>query len=324
MLFAHVRFRNTIVFPLSQMTRHYSSVNILVETFQLSWKKLIIPFFMLFVSCMLFAVFFHMAEKGHVCEVDGSGTACVSNDDEGKPARDLVSSIVGIDLADDAIASIGGESEAKHAVVQVMAESGSLTAIPSSFEGLWMALVTVTTVGYGRWGYPVTPVGKIIASFVMIFGSCYMSMPLFIVGGSFYQCYKNHVQRERARARELHFREEEARKKKEEEEKNKYKVKLSDEQGAVVTAYKELAVNFDKISRVQKENYLSMRAGNKIPLNDEKGFAATHLGGMDIRAVKEAHFRLAMPLRFIVEKMRDIHKPTEHKDFGEAAGPLFG
>ena len=162
MLFAHVRFRNTLVFPLSQMTRHYSSVNILVETFQLSWKKLIIPFFMLFVSCMLFAVFFHMAEKGHVCEVDGSGTACVSNDDEGKPARDLVSSIVGIDLADDAIASIGGESEAKHAVVQVMAESGSLTAIPSSFEGLWMALVTVTTVGYGRWGYPVTPVGKII------------------------------------------------------------------------------------------------------------------------------------------------------------------
>ena len=294
------------------MTRHYSSVNILVETFQLSWRKLVIPFFMLFVCCMIFAVFFHLSEKGHICEV-GSDNYCIND------PIDLVGNEVDIELTDDTLA-IAGE----HSLVQVMA-SGDLTKIPSSFEGLWIALVTVTTVGYGRWGYPITPWGKAFSVVAMVFGSCYMSMPLFIVGGSFYQCYKNHIQREIVRAQELRFAEAQARRKKEEEEKNKYKVKLTDEQGEIIKSYKNLAVGLDKIARTQQKNVQALRKGMKIQRLENTSFHDTHLGGLQIDEIEVAHLKLAAPLRDIVDKMRDIHKPKgSHANFGEAAGPLFG
>ena len=85
-----------------------------------------------------------------------------------------------------------------------MTRDGNLASISSAFEGLWLALVTLTSVGYGRIS-PVTPFGKMIAVFAMIFGSFYYAMPLFIVGGSFYGQWKQELNREIERAKQMGY-----------------------------------------------------------------------------------------------------------------------
>mgnify|MGYP000045648137 CR=1 FL=1 len=53
--------------------------------------------------------------------------------------------------------------------------------IPSA---IWWAIVTLTTVGYGDI-YPVTPLGKIIASFVAVLGIAMFALPAGILGAGF-------------------------------------------------------------------------------------------------------------------------------------------
>ncbi|RLD77613.1 MAG: ion transporter [Bacteroidetes bacterium] len=60
-------------------------------------------------------------------------------------------------------------------------EKGGFTSIP---QGIYWAIVTLTTVGYGDIA-PVTPVGKLIASFVMILGYAIIAVPTGIVTSEF-------------------------------------------------------------------------------------------------------------------------------------------
>ena len=56
-------------------------------------------------------------------------------------------------------------------------EEGGFTSIP---QGIYWAVVTLTTVGYGDIA-PITPTGKFIASFVMILGYAIIAVPTGIV-----------------------------------------------------------------------------------------------------------------------------------------------
>jgi len=56
--------------------------------------------------------------------------------------------------------------------------------VKSISESMWMCLVTMTTVGYGDFS-PQTDLGKVIVGFVMLFGVCFLAMPISIVGNSF-------------------------------------------------------------------------------------------------------------------------------------------
>lgn len=56
-------------------------------------------------------------------------------------------------------------------------EEGGFTSIP---QGIYWAVVTLTTVGYGDIS-PVTPIGKFIAGFVMIIGYAIIAVPTGIV-----------------------------------------------------------------------------------------------------------------------------------------------
>ena len=43
---------------------------------------------------------------------------------------------------------------------------------------------------------PVTPLGKLLAAFIMIIGVTYTAMPLTLVGVRYYACYKEQKERE--------------------------------------------------------------------------------------------------------------------------------
>lgn len=76
-----------------------------------------------------------------------------------------------------------------------VAWDGHETKMHTALEGYWLAWVSLTSVGYGRI-YPRKNVGRLIGVFGMLFGSFYLAMPLYIIGGSFYQCWKKNEAKE--------------------------------------------------------------------------------------------------------------------------------
>ena len=64
--------------------------------------------------------------------------------------------------------------------------------IPTAF---WWSIVTMTTVGYGDVA-PITPLGKVIGSFVSIYGTIVVALPVVILGYHFQEVY-NQMEEER-------------------------------------------------------------------------------------------------------------------------------
>ena len=55
-------------------------------------------------------------------------------------------------------------------------------------DAIWTICITMTTVGFGG-KYPITFGGQIVAIMAAVFGAFYMSMPLTIWGGAFYDIF---------------------------------------------------------------------------------------------------------------------------------------
>jgi voltage-gated potassium channel len=55
---------------------------------------------------------------------------------------------------------------------------------PNPWRGLWFAIVTVTTVGYGDT-FPTSPVGRLIASFLMVTGIGFLGLATAAIAGHF-------------------------------------------------------------------------------------------------------------------------------------------
>ncbi|OQY00702.1 MAG: ion transporter [Bacteroidetes bacterium 4572_117] len=69
----------------------------------------------------------------------------------------------------------------------VEGEASGFTSIP---HGIYWAIVTLTTVGYGDIA-PITPIGQLIASFVMILGYAIIAVPTGIVTSELTMASKN-------------------------------------------------------------------------------------------------------------------------------------
>jgi voltage-gated potassium channel len=65
--------------------------------------------------------------------------------------------------------------------VESQHQPNAFGSIPQS---MWWAITTLTTVGYGDT-YPVTALGKIVASFVAILGIGFFALPTGILGAGF-------------------------------------------------------------------------------------------------------------------------------------------
>jgi len=66
---------------------------------------------------------------------------------------------------------------------------GDRAIIDSLPQGMWWALVTMTTVGYGDY-FPITPWGKMISLVVVILGVIITALIIFVVGEMFHREYK--------------------------------------------------------------------------------------------------------------------------------------
>ncbi len=58
------------------------------------------------------------------------------------------------------------------------------TRFPNPWRGLWFAIVTVTTVGYGDT-FPTSVGGRVIASFLMIVGIGFLGLATASIAGHF-------------------------------------------------------------------------------------------------------------------------------------------
>ena len=54
----------------------------------------------------------------------------------------------------------------------------------NAFSGVWWAIVTVATVGYGDI-YPVTVLGKLLGTFIAMLGICFLAVPTGIITAGF-------------------------------------------------------------------------------------------------------------------------------------------
>src|SRR5947209_18602965 len=55
---------------------------------------------------------------------------------------------------------------------------------PNPWRGLWFAIVTVTTVGYGDT-FPTSPGGRVVAAFLMVVGIGFLGLATAAIAGHF-------------------------------------------------------------------------------------------------------------------------------------------
>ena len=180
------------VLRIFKLTRHHSGVRILYDTVHTSWRKLVIPFFFLVVMSIILAIMFYITEAGYKCmnvggvdestgELRTPGECYRVENIWGHPVNDLR-------LSHEDNTYVNGHD-------YYVAWDGHETKMNTALEGYWLAWVSLTSVGYGRI-YPRKNIGRLVGVFGMLFGSFYLAMPLYIIGGSFYQCWKKNEAKE--------------------------------------------------------------------------------------------------------------------------------
>ena len=72
-------------------------------------------------------------------------------------------------------------------------------AFANAFSGLWWAVATLTTVGYGDI-YPVTPVGRVIGAIIAILGIGMVAIPTSILSAGFMEMLEKRANKQKASA----------------------------------------------------------------------------------------------------------------------------
>ncbi|OQR96558.1 Voltage-gated Ion Channel (VIC) Superfamily [Thraustotheca clavata] len=148
-----------------KLMRHFQVTSVLIQTALLTWRRLLIPLFFLFLSCVATAAMYYEIERGTQCFVD---VACTW---WGKElwTRELKGNLP------------------THKREQI--QNDKFTTITDMLRSTYFSIVTFANVGYGDLRVR-SPIGKLFDIMVMIFGSFYTAMPLALVGGQFYACYE--------------------------------------------------------------------------------------------------------------------------------------
>ncbi|ETW09900.1 hypothetical protein H310_00339 [Aphanomyces invadans] len=149
--------------------------SVLARTAALTYERLAIPLFFLFLACASAGALFFEVERGTSCR---AGMPCM---------------YFGIDVMTTAISNSFPFGKR----IQIYLDH--LVLLKDMWRTTWMSAVTLTGVGYGDLT-PRSPAGRILDILTMVFGSCYTAMPLSLIGGQFYQCYELYSKEKQARA----------------------------------------------------------------------------------------------------------------------------
>jgi len=174
---ATIRFTRLAVFlRFISMQRHFVGMKVIYKTFIKVYKKIAIPLMFFFIFVLLFAGMYFTFEKGSLyeCANDASGnpgyteslcTKCLASTHnllDGTCALRIKTAFNSKEFLDPYILNMG--------------------------DAIWTICITMTTVGFGG-KYPITFGGQIVAIMAAVFGAFYMSMPLTIWGGAFYDIF---------------------------------------------------------------------------------------------------------------------------------------
>ncbi|KAJ8311788.1 hypothetical protein KUTeg_010669 [Tegillarca granosa] len=84
-------------------------------------------------------------------------------------------------------------------IIIFVCEFNEKTTFPNVFIGIWWAVITMTTVGYGD-NYPKSVPGYIVGMFCAIWGTVFLAMPIALLSSSFNDCFKRYNDRKRFQA----------------------------------------------------------------------------------------------------------------------------
>ncbi|KAF0714105.1 Aste57867_4041 [Aphanomyces stellatus] len=159
-------------FRVFKLGRHFKSSSVLAQTAVLTFHRLMLPLFFLFLAVVTTGAIFYEIERGVEC------------------LAHLACPWLGFDVMTKTLAAPFPPRK------RILIQSDKLALVTDMWRSTWLSMETITTVGYGDMK-PRTPFGRLVDILTMIFGSCYTAMPLSLVGGQFYACYDQFSRQEK-------------------------------------------------------------------------------------------------------------------------------
>ena len=188
---------------LLKLCRYYEGAGLLARAFRLSIEQLGVPLF--FLATMVVCC----SSVLYQVEFDANVQACAQHwrDEAGLPEEFLFANPGGVSWGCDVCASVPAGTDgasgsqmrslvayrcatcaghpAGHPECQDVPFAQQFQSIP---HAMWFLIVTVSTVGFGDVS-PVTPLGQLYISAVILMGILFLAMPLSVVGNNFQQVW---------------------------------------------------------------------------------------------------------------------------------------
>ncbi|KAK7236784.1 hypothetical protein SO694_00093061 [Aureococcus anophagefferens] len=186
-----------------KLARYVYGWDVLVSTLVEVKTKLALPLVLLFMmnSCAALLVYYAEYDTSCTAVVGTSGVRAVPDERGcGAAARDAVVRAITKrfgELYDMDAAGTDGWSGVHRKYEMAVTYDREVSSVPNALEGWWLSFITMTAVGFGRIT-PETNPGQLVMAVAMICGQFYLSMPLTIVGGTFYASYRRKNRREKA------------------------------------------------------------------------------------------------------------------------------
>ena len=159
-----VIFRTLKILRLFKLSRHFKESRVLVETAANAWRQILVVISLLIFIVFVFAVMLYEVE---------SGTPCYAGTRNCKINPEIL-------------------LQFREGNRVVLDKAGDVSNFPNVFMCIWFSFVTVTTVGYGDI-VPVSSAGQIMAVFLMLAGSLYMSIPLTVAGNIYLETHEKYM-----------------------------------------------------------------------------------------------------------------------------------
>ncbi|KAF0695118.1 Aste57867_14049 [Aphanomyces stellatus] len=156
---------------LFKLGRHFKSTSVLTRTARLTYRRLAIHLFFLFMASVLTATLFYEIERGIECHAH---VPCFWHQRWDVMTKDIAAPFP------------PGK--------RIQVQQDRLTLLTDMWRTMWLSASTLTTVGYGDLK-PRAPLGRLFDIVVIVFGCCYIAMPLSVVGSQFHACYEEFLRK---------------------------------------------------------------------------------------------------------------------------------